>query len=278
MTHKIGSTPPVKSAAYLLFYRRRSDKPLGPQYLQDIVSDFMNPSTADTATEDAEESDSGEGKLGGPDPSSIRLGSSSNFNGAGVGAANRGGSGGTGAGNSLSRKLTTMRNDEDEGIGMDDDGDASPIGTLHGKPLYGPQRPAHLREYGEQGTASWGFDGLDNQADGSDAEMLLDKLENNDDNASTAAELDSNMGDSRMNDDFYQDATEHPHSSPIGWNDPNEEWNYDGYNDDHTLYSGAHDPESLDALHLEDAGTMGGGQSPEAVDIELPEDSHAKMD
>lgn len=86
------------AAAYLLFYRRRSEKPLGPQYLQDLVTEYRAPK--DSSNED--DSDSGEGRLGGPTRS--RHGSSSTLAGAGAGAMSRQGnneSGGAGPGNSL---------------------------------------------------------------------------------------------------------------------------------------------------------------------------------
>ena len=84
---KLGENRLHSAAAYLLFYRRRSDKPLGPQYLQDLVHEFRNPQSAD---ETAEESDSGEGRLGGPN-GSLLPGSSSALTGAGVGAGRESG-------------------------------------------------------------------------------------------------------------------------------------------------------------------------------------------
>jgi ubiquitin carboxyl-terminal hydrolase 4/11/15 len=48
----------VTSAAYLLFYRRRSDRPLGPLYLQKIADQFRNPDS-DVEDGESEESDSG---------------------------------------------------------------------------------------------------------------------------------------------------------------------------------------------------------------------------
>jgi ubiquitin carboxyl-terminal hydrolase 4/11/15 len=83
----------VTSAAYLLFYRRRSDRPLGPPYLQKIADQFMNPDSDDAAEEsgdgksrNASRSPAGNGlRLGG----SSRNGSSSAF-GAGAGALQAG--------------------------------------------------------------------------------------------------------------------------------------------------------------------------------------------
>ncbi|QIX01091.1 hypothetical protein AMS68_006608 [Peltaster fructicola] len=155
---KLGEAPKRSAAAYLLFYRRRSDKPLGPPYLQELVSKFRNVDNA------AEESDSGEELLGGP-ISTLR-GSSSN-SAAGVTATTGQGlavnADGFGAEHhqKTSRSLTTI--DDDDG----------PV-------VYGPAKPLHLAEYREE-TPAWGFDGLSN------AETQLD------DNDSTKAEADVDM-------------------------------------------------------------------------------------
>ncbi|PIA94728.1 Ubiquitin carboxyl-terminal hydrolase 12 [Cercospora beticola] len=82
MTSKIGGEDRVHSAAaYLLFYRRRSDQPLGPEYLQNLVNEYRNPAAP---AEEAEDEESGEGKLGGRTLSGS--GSSSGLAGAGAGA------------------------------------------------------------------------------------------------------------------------------------------------------------------------------------------------
>lgn len=92
--------PTANSAAYLLFYRRRSPTPLGPQYLQDLVLESRNPTPPQepAATDDpaAEESDSGEGRLGGAHGSRS---SPSGLGGAEAGKSNslRAGNGGVGA-------------------------------------------------------------------------------------------------------------------------------------------------------------------------------------
>lgn len=101
------------AAAYLLFYRRRSDKPLGPEELQALVSEYRNPTAS---TEDGEDGESGEAKLGGRTLSGS--GSSSGLAGVGAGAksiqkAVQGGSGGTGAeaGRHLTTKTTQTKSD-----------------------------------------------------------------------------------------------------------------------------------------------------------------------
>ncbi|RAH48630.1 putative ubiquitin-specific protease UBP12 [Aspergillus brunneoviolaceus CBS 621.78] len=80
----------VTSSAYLLFYRRRSDRPLGGKVLEEITEASTRPgSDADSQSESRGQSPSGEGRrLGG----SSRNGSSSAL--AGVGAAHQLGDGG----------------------------------------------------------------------------------------------------------------------------------------------------------------------------------------
>ncbi|PGH15185.1 hypothetical protein AJ79_02550 [Helicocarpus griseus UAMH5409] len=73
----------VTSAAYLLFYRRRSDAPLGGEYLARVTEEANNPGLADSdsQSDSGAPSPSGEGRrLGG----SSRNGSSSALTGAGA--------------------------------------------------------------------------------------------------------------------------------------------------------------------------------------------------
>ncbi|GLB04224.1 CSN-associated deubiquitinating enzyme Ubp12 [Aspergillus tubingensis] len=80
----------VTSSAYLLFYRRRSDRPLGGKVLEEITEASTRPnSDVDSQSESRGQSPSGEGRrLGG----SSRNGSSSAL--TGVGAAHQSGDGG----------------------------------------------------------------------------------------------------------------------------------------------------------------------------------------
>lgn len=274
MTSKLGDSPRKSAAAYLLFYRRRSDKPLGPQYLQDLVNDFRNPPQQNNSADESYESDSGEGRLG--DPSSTLRGSSSNSIGAGAGAsrglqqpgqntlqANGNGSAGQQAGRNL-RLTSRETNDDDEAISMDDDNEHAQPSLLNN------------RQYGNFGNTSWGFAVLDaqnNTAD-TDAEMLLDSVEDRTANADNDA--DSNAADGGFDDN---DADRMPslQSSP-GWNDLDEDFTVGAQQA--PMYSGPHTSDAhVDALHLEDAGMMHSGSSdPPAVEITLPDDSHAKMD
>ncbi|KAL4777333.1 hypothetical protein BDW60DRAFT_172616 [Aspergillus nidulans var. acristatus] len=79
----------VTSSAYLLFYRRRSDRPLGGKILEEITESSTRPASESDSQESRGPSPSGEGRrLGG----SSRNGSSSAL--AGVGAAHQLGDGG----------------------------------------------------------------------------------------------------------------------------------------------------------------------------------------
>ena len=289
---KIGETKIHSAAAYLLFYRRRSDRPLGPQYLQDIVTEARNPTQPESG-EEGEEPESGEGKLGGP-TSSLR-GSSSALVGAGAGtngSLRNTANGSTGAGNSLTMKQTTTSQ-------SDGDKSSTSLGTLNGKPVMGPERPPHL-QYGTQGS-SWGFEALDQQheADEGATDRLLGSLETgdvDDDADSTVANQD--------NDSAFEDGSDWPmHGSSSHFQDAADGFNTRGssgfagantpiddgmsmdhgtYNDyeydDHTLYSDAHAHQDADmeTLHLEDAGMTGDESgSPLAHDIYLGADEGA---
>ncbi|KAK4987874.1 hypothetical protein LTR50_004326 [Elasticomyces elasticus] len=190
----------VGSAAYLLFYRRRSAEPLGPAYLQDLVHSARNPSDpSDSRTG----SPSGEGRLD-DSPTSYLLGSSSVGIGAGVVAKGHQGVGAQvrhgGGGVSLGAAAVT-NNSEDEGIGMEDDRNGG-IGTHNGKPVYGPPRPP---QYGNRGDP-WGFDNIDdsdldpalNEED--DKEMLLGETASVGSNQADAP--NSVIGEERILEDF----------------------------------------------------------------------------
>ncbi|KAK0828062.1 hypothetical protein LTR73_005015 [Friedmanniomyces endolithicus] len=169
MSSKLGDARRHSAAAYLLFYRRRSDTPLGPQYLQDLVTQARNPSST-TDSPDADEDDSGEGKLGGTIPS-LR-GSSGALVVAGAGPTGSGrsiaASGSAGAGSILMTKTTSTHlsnNNADDG-GVDEP--ESPLGMVNGVRIAGPVRPPHMMQYGSQGTSSWGFETLENLDDGAE--------------------------------------------------------------------------------------------------------------
>lgn len=103
----------VTKAAYLLFYRRRSTSPLGPPYLQQLVTDHYFPTTdSEPAGEDQR-----------PDGSASHNGSSSNSLPAAVGAHHLPGLSAAGRGpasqvRSASKTLVSADYDSDEGISM----------------------------------------------------------------------------------------------------------------------------------------------------------------
>ena len=222
------------------------------------------------ADETAEESDSGEGRLGGPN-GSLR-GPPSALNGAGVEPASLrpGARSAPGAAMQASNSLITKTSPHDTSIGL-----------LHGDPVYGPQRPAHLLRYGEQGTSNWNFDSLNDAPEADDpAETLithLDNPEDNDDAASNTAVADNGYDDRIDELDPFENNNTTPWST-AGRNTPDSDW--PEYHDDHRMYSGAHEPRNadFDALHLEEAGMPG----EEAIDI-YPDNPpifsmHDKMD
>ncbi|KAK4546584.1 hypothetical protein LTR36_001801 [Oleoguttula mirabilis] len=276
---KVGEGKVHSPAAYLLFYRRRSKGPLGSQILQDIVNEAKHLTQSESAGEDPEESDSGEGRLGGP--TSLLRGSSSALvaAGAGTNASLRSiASGGApGAGNSLTTKEMTMTGQND--------GDDGSLGTLNGKRVIGPHRPPHL-QYGSQGAPSWNFDELDQptQTDGSPTERLLGGMVDPDADAdvdSTAAEADSAVG---MDDDYQRSDVadeEYNNRDSSGYGRANSRANSPsdtamaGYLDDHSLYSDAHDHQNpeMDTMHVEDSGTTGADpDSPPAYELHLSDD------
>ena len=81
--HKVSDTSRiVSSSAYLLFYRRRSDEPLGGPRLQEIVRNFEAEGSAEVSEDEAEDG-SGEGR-GLVGASSHHGSASPSFKGAGV--------------------------------------------------------------------------------------------------------------------------------------------------------------------------------------------------
>lgn len=110
------------------------------------------------------------------------------------------------------------------------------------------------KQYGNIAAPSWGFDALSNKDDhaDSDAEMLLDRC----DNDSTVAEQDTDR------EDNWNDVDEFAFGSLD-----------QAFQDDHAMYSTARDS---GALHLEDTNMM--SDDPPPVDINLSDNPHDKMD
>ncbi|PWY74367.1 UCH-domain-containing protein [Aspergillus heteromorphus CBS 117.55] len=136
----------VTSSAYLLFYRRRSERPLGGKVLEEVTDASTRPnSDSESLTESRCPSPSGEGRrLGG----SSRLGSSSALTGAG--AAHQSGDGGLQTG-------IPAKNDDD-----DDDDDAPPEYSSRQEGMdfeeeFGDDAPPSSRQP-HHDPPSWSFD------------------------------------------------------------------------------------------------------------------------
>jgi ubiquitin carboxyl-terminal hydrolase 4/11 len=272
-------------AAYLLFYRRRSEKPLGPQYLQELVSAACNPDLVESAADDVGES--GEVRLGGP---TRLLHGSPSDSAAEVATTSSatllnnaaGGLGGAAVNNLIRRPpMERSTSEEDEGVAM------GGLGLSNGRTVYGPERPPHLQQYGSQGN-DWSFDLLEGGGDGAaESDALLHNADGDAD--STIAEFDRDEAvDLEQDDEFgvrgYMDPSNNgltlsaSSTGAAGMNTPVEEMSVDDQHDQHGLYSSAHvDPmmyeleDTGDSLHLEDAGMT--GQEDEArsvVEIHLP--------
>lgn len=109
----------VSPRAYLLFYRRRSDGPLGGPVIQDMVKSYKEPSAEGDS---CGQSPSGEGhRLGG----SSRTGSSSAL--AGAGAAHQAGDGGLRAG----ALATKDEPDSDDNLADSEAGRAGRLEGMH---------------------------------------------------------------------------------------------------------------------------------------------------
>lgn len=98
----------VSTAAYLLFYRRRSDHPLGGKELQEITENSAQADSDEQEEEDGSGSPSGEGRRL---VDSSRNGSTSAL--AGVGAAHQAGDGGLRAGPRV-KSVEVEASDEDD--------------------------------------------------------------------------------------------------------------------------------------------------------------------
>lgn len=248
------------AAAYLLFYRRRSEKPLGPPSLQDLVLSERNP---EVPAEDGEESETGEARLGGP-KDSLR-GSPSAFGVvAETSSANRLdlGSGGHGAGAAAGSNLTPsqmMRSPRNE--------EESPYGYKDGQPLFSIQSAQD---------GAWCWDSIDHPPE---TETLINSVEDHDDSNSTHAEADT----SGAPDSAYGGGSDDDAPYETAWPNTADDYSYQQHSagsdtlvesmgdmtDNHAMYSAPHESQDadIDALHLEDTGTT--GPDPEAAEIHL---------
>lgn len=144
----------MSTAAYLLFYRRRSATPLGPAYLQELVLKARNP---DEASEAEDESGEGE-RLGDHSSATSRLLGSSNAGAVEAGARITGtlqqGANAGGPGRGVSQAARLMNEvDDDEGISLNDE-------------LYGNGSNNNVTAVAlANQDATWGFDGLGEEDD-----------------------------------------------------------------------------------------------------------------
>ena len=187
----------VTSAAYLLFYRRRADRPLGPPYLQKITDQFRNP--------DCDEDEGSEGS-DGANPSrsaagnGLRLGDSSrNGSSSAFGAAAGVLGGGSASAGSLQLSeaaVGTVDDDSemlDQGIPLSYDegyagGDAD--GVFDGQTTGGFY------------DNDWSFAGLPNE----NSSMIAGELDETfDDAASDVQNMPPEDLDTRMLEDFGDD-------------------------------------------------------------------------
>lgn len=210
------SEPRVQSsAAYLLFYRRRSDKPLGPPALQELVAEFRRPSASESGTG---EDESGEGRLGGP--TSLLHGSPS-ASAAGAGAEGLRSGVGTGASvdnhptPSLTR--TTQSNNAN-------------------RPFIGPQRPPVYAI--NDPNPSWSFDSL-MESTAADTTADMTSNDDNDSNAADDGDHDSAFGEGE--DEITMGSHEDDNLQSAGHDSP--------------VWYGSRDVGEVDdALHVENAG------------------------
>lgn len=206
-----GGEEAVTKAAYLLFYRRRSNTPLGPESLQKVVQKDMEAGSDEgSENENRSRSPAGNGsRLGG----SFRNGSSrAGAAGAGAGVLRGAGSALLAAAipqGSLARNGVNPETQDgtsppdyydDETLG-DDEGFSGIDAEEGGSMAYGPIAPRYLH-----GGPQWSFDGA-----------ASTRGDDSDDASSNAPAIDSDNGEyleQRMLEDFGDDdATPYPGTS-----------------------------------------------------------------
>lgn len=185
----------VTTAAYLLFYRRRSNDPLGPPYLQKMVEEVHN---ADSEPVSRSTSPAGDGhRLGG---SSLNGSSSDSYTvGMNHHSATDGLAGGLQA--RSDNQLVRYVADEDEGIALNDEEMLPDYSAVQGPPGYN----------GDQG---WSFKRLDDEQAGpqnSDDEIPYDARS---DKNAVGSDLSAGLSD-RLLEDFGDDMAAHT-GTPFG--------------------------------------------------------------
>ncbi|KAF2218914.1 hypothetical protein BDZ85DRAFT_253228 [Elsinoe ampelina] len=132
MVSKTSPGSVVTTAAYLLFYRRRSDKPLGPPYLQALVTEAR--AAADASDDEPVDAFAGAGRT---------LASATEQKKS-----------------DPTTRLLLPGPKKPEPLYDSSPRDGAPIGTCDGRVMQGPIRPPALG-----GDAGWGFGGLDGTDD-----------------------------------------------------------------------------------------------------------------
>lgn len=208
------------------------------------MNEARNPvANADTEDTAAEDSDSGEGRLGDRANGSQR--SSGGWKGAGApGAA------ATGNGLAGGVKLGADSSLMTKGMGMNEEG----------QPYYGPPRPP---QFGDQGSGGWNWSGIDDQDGAADGGAGSDA-------GSTTANVDQDDdGDAFMADDPPELETTESSSGAAGAGTPNDADDFDmTYSDDHGLYSGGRSGQygydgNDNVLYVENVGSMGSNSTVE---------------
>ena len=174
-----------------------------------------------------------------------------------------------GVGSNLTRKQMMTRTDGEEGP-------ESPLGLLNGKPIMGPARPPRTSD-----APLWSFDGLNDSAladevnagkardDLSDASSMV--VGHDEDSAIGGDDTDYQAGVGLMGHDNNYDTRIMSGLAGAGTPDRDTDMQYNGY-----AFPNSGNYEDVDdagALHLEDAGFIGGQiHSPPAIEIHNEDD------
>ncbi|KAI9659296.1 MAG: CSN-associated deubiquitinating enzyme Ubp12 [Bathelium mastoideum] len=203
----------VTSAAYLLFYRRRSSTYLGGTFLSDLVHSVRSAESEDSgdagpSNESCGASPAGDGQFLA---SAGRSGAMVEMNTT-VGGGVRGGLSGSSGGGLAGIEKTGGEWDEDEGVKMDDDEDHS-----RNLPQFGPAMPGSFNSV----IPGWDFSNLSSNKDAAETDDggVVDMNRDLDDGvASDRVAADSELGEElghRMLEDFGDEATHPGFGTPV---------------------------------------------------------------
>jgi len=203
----------VTPAAYLLFYRRRADAPLGPPYLQKVVEKAYAPSSEETIEDDSQANSRQNSRS--PAGNGLRLdglsrnGSSSAGIGVGAGHLRGGGSGSGAAGRGAAAGSHHGIENQEEDENTDVDVDTQP-------PAYDDEGFAEEMPFALGGFSSyqipWSFNSLEHQHH--------DHMMRDDDMASDAAMDDGDNLETRILEDFGDDGDNAHPGTPMSDDEP----------------------------------------------------------